>query len=309
MRWMLIAILSLLVLPVASDAGAISLAGSLTETGRFQPPERSFQLSTAEVDEILAGQEEAIPDWDAAGVKTAPRRLGPLVLSAIWPGLGEAVTGHVRGYFLMAADAASIGASIHYDQKGDDRKEEYIAFADAHWSEDEWKLAIETEDQSPWFGTDYQAADEVPLYVSKQEDAREYYENLGKWDIFWYGWEDSKPRSIQDPDITWDWTHPPAEFMTPLRNQYLDMRVASNDAYDTRNTFRSISLILRVFSVLQVAYLEGFIGGRYHTRSAYEGPGVGGALADLEKSHGARVNWFVDAGSIRQARVGLQVRY
>ncbi len=283
--------------------------GAVGELAALSDPSSSrmrFLLSASEADRVVAEGEEVTPDWETSGAAGAPRRWWPLVMSAVLPGLGEAVTGHMRGYFLMAADVASIGASVHYDQVGDDREDEYIAFADAHWSEDRWEEALRTEDQAEWFGTDYQSKDEVPLYVSREEDAREYYENLGKWDIFWYGWEDSKPRSITDP-VDWDWAHPPAEFMTPLRDQYLDMRTASNDAYDKSNTFRSISLILRVFSVVQVAYLEGFVGGRY--KSDYEGPGVGGSLAHLEESHGAQVNWFVDAGSIRQARLGLQVRY
>ena len=139
------------------------------------------------------------------------------------------------------------------------------------------------------------------------DDPREYYENLGKWDVFWYGWEDSKPRGIGNPDITWDWDHPPEDFMTPLRDQYLNMRVESNDDYSKRDTLHSVSLILRVLSVVQVAYLEGFIGG--HGKNSYEGPGVGGSVADLEQSYGAQVHWFVDAANIQNARVGLQVRY
>ncbi|HKI84254.1 MAG TPA: hypothetical protein VKA63_07960 [Candidatus Krumholzibacteria bacterium] len=269
----------------------------------------SYHFDAEQADRILAQEGEATPHWDEGQSSGAPRRWWSLALSAAVPGLGEAVTGHRRGYFFMAADAASIFGAIHYNKKGDDKEKEYIAFADAHWSESRWEEALRTVDTSPWFGTDYRdkSKDDVPLYVSKEEDAREYYENLGKWDIFWYGWQDSKPSSIGDTDITWDWTNPPPDFITPLRNQYLDMRTASNDAYGNRDKFLTASLLLRLFSVLQVAYLEGFIGGRYN--NDYEGPGVGGSLAHLQKSHGAQVNWFVDARSLDHTRLGLQVRY
>ena len=51
--------------------------------------------------------------------------------------------------------------------------------------------------------------------------------------------------------------------MTPLRKQYIEMRDASNSAYETRDTFLSAALLLRVVSVLQMVYLEGFVGRRY----------------------------------------------
>ena len=314
MRWMkTLAVLALLLSGGEAWASSASVAVSPAEislttlSGKDVSSSHRFQLTAAEVDEVLASQEEVAPDWDAVQARQAPRRWWPLAMSAVLPGLGEAVTGHVRGYVFMAADLAAIGGSIYYDQQGDDKQKEYIAFADAHWSQDDWTDAIENYDQAPWFGTDYQSIEEVPLWVRKEDDPREYYENLGKWDIFWYGWEDSKPRSIGDTDITWDWMHPPENFMTPLRDQYLNMRTESNDDYSKRDTLHSVSLILRVLSVVQVAYLEGFIGGRY--KSDYEGPGVGGSLAHLEESHGAQVNWFVDAGNIQNARLGLQVRY
>ncbi len=271
------------------------------------PDTPTYRFSARQADRLLAQEGESVPHWEGGQSSGAPRRWWSLALSAAVPGLGEAVTGHRRGYFFMAADAASIFGAIHYNKKGDDKENEYIAFADAHWHQADWEEALRTVDTSPWFGTNYEKKEDVPLYVSKEEDAREYYENLGKWDIFWYGWEDSKPTSIGDTDITWDWTNPPADFITPLRNQYLDMRTASNDAYGNRDKFLTASLLLRLVSVLQVAYLEGFIGGRY--KNDYEGPGVGGSLAHWQKSHGAQVNWFVDARSIDHTRLGLQVRY
>jgi len=268
----------------------------------------SYRFSAEQADRVLAQGEEPVPDWEDSHAHGAPKRWWSLALSAAVPGLGEAVTGHKRGYLFMAADAASIFGAVHYNKKGDDKETEYIAFADAHWSETQWEEALRTVDTSPWFGTDYRdkSKEDVPLYVSKEQDAREYYENLGKWDIFWYGWEDSKPGSLGD-GITWDWTNPPPDFITPLRNQYLDMRTASNDAYGNRDKFVTASLLLRLVSVLQVAYLEGFIGGHYS--NDYDGPGVGGSLAHLQKSHGAQVNWFVDAQNIENTRLGLQVRY
>jgi hypothetical protein len=256
------------------------------------------------MDSVVQGGQQT-PDWDSVQGKGAPRRWWPLALSLVMPGLGEATTGYTRGYFLMAADVASLGAAYHYDQAGDEEEAKYIAFADQYWSEELWAEALRTVDTAPWFGTNYQNPEDVPLFVPKDEDPREYYENLGKWDIFWYGWADSRTPIEVQPG--WDWENPPVEFMTPLRDQYINMRNASNDDYKWRDRFLSLSLLMRVFSVVEVAYLEGFIGGKYN--NDYEGPGIGGKVARLGDEDGARLNWFVDASRPTESRLGLQLRY
>ncbi len=301
--------LSLLLL-AASSAWASSAPGLPASSGESllgPSSERAtprYLLSSAEMDAVLQQDEESLPDWESAQASGAPRRWWPLLLSAALPGLGEATTGYTRGYFLIAADLASLGLAYSENEKGDEKEEDYLAFADAHWSEELWEEALRTTDTSPWFGTNYQSKEEVPLYVSKEEDEREYYENLGKWDIFWYGWSDSRTDIGADP--YWDWNSPPENFMTPLRDQYLDMRTESNDAYESRDRYLAVSLLLRVFSVLEVAYLEGFIGGKYN--NGYEGPGVGGTLTQSDLD-GRRLNWFVDASNPKQSRLGLQLRY
>jgi hypothetical protein len=296
-----------LLLPGAASASRALPAGSGLLRSAGEAPR--YQLSSSEVDAVLAqAEEEAVPAWDD-GSAGAPRRWWPLLLSAAVPGLGEAVTGYKRGYALIAVDAASWYGVYHYQNEGDDKEEEYLAFADAHWSLDRWRSAIEGDevDESQWFGTNYATIEDVPLYVTREEDEREYYENLGKWDIFWYGWEDSRPTSIIDPEVPWDWNNPPQEFLTPLRDQYLDLRKDSNDAYETRDRLLTLNLLTRVLSVLQVAYLEGFIGGRYD--NDYEGPGLGASLARVGGEEGALVSFFATPRGLHETRLGLQVRY
>jgi len=228
------------------------------------------------------------PTWQ--GEAAGPRRWWPLVLSAAVPGLGEAVTGHWWGYAMIAADGGLLYAAVDKHREGGDLEDEYKAFADEHYSEDEWRLALSQGDLEPYFPrlTAGSSPDHVDLYVTREEDEREWYENIGKWDQFAWGWreyweEDFDPGDPANPD-----------FITPLRQKYVDLRGESNDAFGQSDTFLTISLLLRVASVLQMAYLEGFIGGRYN-----DGPGLEDAGQVLLVSDRVR----------DQTRFGLQVSY
>ncbi len=263
-------------------------------------------LSNQEVDALLAEGEKdptAITlDFDEdRGV--APRRWWPVVASALVPGLGESLTGHRRGWFMIAADAGLWYGVVDRNNEGNDIKDQYEAFAEQHWSETEWANALAAGRTEEFFGFGPGTVpDEVPLYVSRAEDEREWFENLGKWDVFAWGWREYW-------DDTWNTAQgypflqyqPGAEtpfyadnvFMTPLRSQYVDMRVASNDAFETRDTLVNVAILLRVFSVLQVAYLEGFIGGRYAGAGPESGPVRAGWFVSPEGRDGGQLGWKV----------------
>ena len=206
----------------------------------------------------------------------------PMVMSAILPGLGEAYRGHKRGYLLMALDIAAWIGGIHYKNEGEQMRDDYIAYADEHWRED--KLAAAYDPIPPGgyddaalvyvqeFGRKYfplvQDYTDLDLWVSKEDDAREYYENLGKWDQFVFGWDDfiraDDPR-LSDPYGTgydsWNIDDLRQQWTSSHRDIYRGMRVESNDAFEKQDRFLYVNIFLRVFSVLQVAYLEGLMGG------------------------------------------------
>ena len=105
----------------------------------------------------------------------------------------------------------------------------------------------------------------LSLWVSKEDDRREYYENLGKWDQFVFGWDDFRRPDDPPPGIAYDPTNTISDLRQPWtsrnRAEYRLMRDASNDAYKTRDRYLYLNIGLRVFSVLQVAYLQGLLGG------------------------------------------------
>jgi hypothetical protein len=70
---------------------------------------------------------------------------------------------------------------------------EIHAFADEHFSIDRLAAAFGS-DANDFVGTFYYNAvndhEDLSLWVSQEDDEREFYENLGKWNQFVFGWDD-----------------------------------------------------------------------------------------------------------------------
>jgi hypothetical protein len=231
---------------------------------------------------------------------TAPREEGggggnfgkavPMIMSAVLPGTGQIYLGFKQdrtsallwGAGFLAADIFSWTQVASYNDEGDAKKDEYYAYADAHWREVKLDAAYNSgyPPGGPYeyvanLGNEYFAFtdetgspiggyQEIPLWVSREDDNREYYENLGKWDQFVFGWDDFvDPRDIPGGGYTGDpqsvWLDDPRT--SANRETYRAMRRDSNDAYETADRYVYFSIGLRVVSVLHVAYLEGLLFG------------------------------------------------
>ncbi len=282
-----------LMMTVAASLGTVSVtvAGPLGEQERGTASDLLGAQGDWAYTVAQARSQDSTPR-SVSFAEDAPRRWWPVLMSLAVPGLGEVATGHKRGYFLLAADAGSIYSAVDKNNEGNDIEVEFEAFADQHWDEDEWRIALSDGLLEPYFpdlGTGSTAQD-VPLWVTREEDEREYYENLGKWDQFAWGWREYWEAGF-DPG---DPSNP--NFITPLRQEYLNLRGKSNDAFNRRDLFLSASLLLRVFSVLEMAYLEGFIGNRFGSNSAsYE--------------DAPQVSMYVSPLVQRETKVGLKVTY
>lgn len=288
--------------PSAAESGALvssTLGDVLAPAG--QP---TLDLGNGDPSAWIGAQHDSDSQWsgDASAVGEAPRRLWALLASAAIPGLGETLTGRwLRGSALIAADAVVWSVRIDKNSEGEDLEAEYKDFADLHWNEEEWSNAVGGDPDSGidenfdlWRervgAVDATSIDDLALYVSREEDEREWYENAGKWDVFAWGWREfwdaEWNRSIEyNAIVTRNGVYAPTPYVpplgegesdprdrwfdrsdalrTPLRDEYVGIRNASNDAFETRDQMNTILLLTRVFSVLQMAYLEGFVGGRY----------------------------------------------
>ncbi len=201
-----------------------------------------------------------------------------MLASLVLPGSGEAIMGYKRGYLMMAVDIFAWTQVSKYHNSGEDLRDEYYAYADAHYTNErlvEGYNPASTDLERAGEGalyfpgidpvTDVSELENLPLYVSKEDDFREYYENLGKWDQFIFGWDDYTRASIAHPEYDYEPTNTISDLRQPWvsknRETYRAMRVESNDAFKTRDRWLYVNIGMRVFSVLQVAYLQGLLGG------------------------------------------------
>jgi hypothetical protein len=174
---------------------------------------------------------------------------------------------------MMAADIAAWVGVAHYNSEGEDKKDEYYAFAEEHWSEAKFRGAYDPtypDEYVAGFGLEYygdQLGDDglPPLWVPRDEDEREWFENLGKWDQFVFGWDDFRRPDDPPPGVVYEPDGTVTDLKQPWvsynREHYRDLREQSNDAFDKRDRLLYVNIGLRVFSVLQVAYLQGLFGG------------------------------------------------
>ena len=205
----------------------------------------------------------------------------PVLFSLLVPGTGELYLGHyVRGSLLLAAEITAWAGYAHYHSQGLDKREEYEAFADAHWDYDRWideHLATEglvdpTFEELDSIGRYHW--DQWPGYHtwhSKEEEKQNYYENIGKYDWFISGWED------------WDGS----SHDTSLRTTYRGMRIDSNDDFDTADKFVYLSIATRVFSLIDTYLLvrkagkESGAGARPESGWSFEAQATGPASGQV----------------------------
>ncbi len=284
MRFALVLVVGLLVLQGAVSMAAtasnanLERASWMLDRGNWN----DFALTGVRYEQGSIGESEDALSFDGftpnEGVSGNPGL--SMLASLVLPGAGEALMGYKRGYAMMAVDiyAWTKVASNHSD--GNDLRDKYYAYADEHYSDENLVLAYAPCAFYPracqgmhYFSavvtnppiTDVDDLEKLSLYVSVEDDRREYYENLGKWDQFIFGWDDYTRPDSPPAGIEYELTNTTEDLHQPWvsehRGIYRQMRDDSNDAFKSRDRWMYVNIGMRVFSVLQVAYLSGMLGG------------------------------------------------
>jgi hypothetical protein len=157
-----------------------------------------------------------------------------ILASAVLPGLGEmymytrtkekSILGRAIG--LMAAEAYLWYGYFDNHDRGKDFKRQYEEYGDAHWSRERFLQnhpvcytysvnGCDSWQQYNELGSDPDTPTEYFYfyYTAKSVDREEYYENMGKYDAFLYGWDDWNGEYLHeggDPN-----------YWTPHSNKYL----------------------------------------------------------------------------------------
>jgi hypothetical protein len=173
-------------------------------------------------------------------------------MSLILPGTGELYAGATkRGIGFLVVEGGSWGAYTAFRGKGKDKEEEFRAFAEAHWALDEYQA---------WRGSGRTYGDTTHTLPFKDEedrrqnqgqvgrgegiDTQQYYELIGKYDQFVFGWDDKSSTNFADSAQT---------VISENRVDYEDMRNESNTQLKRASFVLGIVLFNHVVSAIDAA--------------------------------------------------------
>ena len=167
------------------------------------------------------------------------------VMSLVVPGLGEYYSGakyRAAGFF--GAEALTWLAWSGWRSKGADLRTEFRQFADEKWSKTRYR-AWQTHNASLPASERYIETETLP---SKTEDIQQYYELVGKYAQFIYGWSDvsNLPLGADNQSIT-----------SAEEEQYETMRNESNKYLKRASVVIGLTVVNRIFSAIHAsAYMR-----------------------------------------------------
>lgn len=205
-----------------------------------------------------------------------------IISSAILPGLGELYLYFdskdkitlVRVPVFLAIDGSLWYGYHHYHSRGKEIERNFRSYADEHWSLDRFLHQHPCCNQGAgdsclsWQDYNNSCLNEALyfFYTPREMDAQEYYENIGKYNAFVFGWDDAP---------AWDYNNPKQfeeyKYRTPHREYYWSLR-GKSDKYLLRADYCLMALIVnRVVSMIDA-------GLTAHWMSKGEDPDAGWSL-------------------------------
>lgn len=189
--------------------------------------------------------------------------------SLVIPGAGQFYTGSkLKGFIFLGVEALGWAGYISYQNSGDDKTEEYEAFARAHWYDQAYWDSLKVYRNIDKWEDDQVFPHHLPWKINENGDTvvnlnHEYYENIGKYDQFVWGWDDLQ--QIESPVNS---TTPELSFRSSRRLEYVDMREQANSDYDKARTFGILVIANHVISAFEAA----FSAKRFNSRAQHAGP-------------------------------------
>jgi hypothetical protein len=123
-----------------------------------------------------------------------------ILLSAAVPGAGEIYSGSwIKGAIFLSIETGLWIYYAQFENKGKDWEDIFHAYADEHWSKEQWEYLGGNQDE----GT----------HTLPSTKTQQYYEMIGKYDQFMEGWD--------------DWVQG-GPSLTPHRDHYETLRDNSN---------------------------------------------------------------------------------
>jgi len=233
----------------------------------------------ADVDEDPFGDPEEEPEMYGLKMKSSRRAF---IYSLLLPGAGQVYNGStiLKPILFLGLEAAGLYAYINFHGQGVDKRDEYEAFADQHWFYDgyfdedsvfhggyiqsledlypsaDWRYG----DRAKWWDASLgdsvnTFSEHLDVWIDEVADSARpyknhaYYENIGKYDQFQYGWDDTD----YDPQVL--------DSISANRGVYLDMRDVANKKFSKAKTAMVLTIVNHLVSAFDAA-----LSARRHNR-------------------------------------------
>ncbi len=196
-------------------------------------------------------------------------------LSLLIPGLGETYVGSKRGLFFMGVEIVAWYMYLTNDSEGNDLEAEYQEFAEAHWHYTDyvhsdgselyynywdWLVNVYDINESEVGPQDYNdirdiLEDNGASHSLPSSKTQQYYEMIGKYDHFVYGWEDIADLNpsllpIGDGNGTYVGPESTGDIKSDLRLEYMDIRGESNDKLKAGQMGINVMILNRILSAI-----------------------------------------------------------
>jgi len=207
-------------------------------------------------------------DKSAAVGRKSPTKA--FVLSLVVPGLGQYYYGsRTKPFLFLGTEIAAWALHIKWHNDGEDRTDEFEAYADAYWKEQRYTSYLQTA---------YKVDDDEELPTGTggmthhlpDTPTQQYYEMIGKYDQFSWGWVDAYAdgdtshtleAGYADRYITEEVPH------SAHRNSYVTIRQKANDAFDRANRMIVVSMANRIISAFEAYFITKIMNRREKDQS------------------------------------------
>ena len=162
------------------------------------------------------------------------------LMSLAVPGLGELYSGAtLRAVGFMAVEAFTWVSYARWRSKGNGLKADFRRFADQHWVEARyraWQVYNNGRGSANYIETE--------TLPTKGEDIQQYYELVGKYDQFVYGWDDVWNPAFPEPN---------AQVDSALRLSYETQRNESNKFLKRASVVIGLAVLNRIVSAIHAS--------------------------------------------------------
>jgi len=244
---------------VAGNASGTHVQPSVFDRG-LQEIRQHYSVSAFgdEDDSLRAGNVGVNADFEKRSALKSKSPAKAFVLSLLVPGCGQYYYGsRTKPFLFLGAEITAWALHIKWHNEGEDKTDEFEAYANAYWEEDRYSHyllnAYEVID-------DDSLATGTPGMTHRLPDTttQQYYEMIGKYDQFSWGWVDAYADGIPSHTLEAGYDNRRITEVVPYsshRITYASMREDANNAFDRANWMIVVSITNRMISAFEAYFV------------------------------------------------------